>query len=112
MSAGFFTQESEIVAPCFEGAADVLNEELLERAESSQWRPIRELWRGKISDYGNATAGLNLALCRILAFWCHGDADRVDRLFRRSGLMRDKWDRRAGESPHGTRTIRAVLPRA
>ncbi len=33
-----------------------------------------------------------MALCCLLAFWTGGDAQRVDRLFRQSGLMRDKWD--------------------
>lgn len=32
-------------------------------------------------------------LCRMLAFWTGGDAGRIDRLFRRSALMRDKWFR-------------------
>lgn len=33
-------------------------------------------------------------LCSILAFWCQGNADRIDQLFRRSRLYRRKWDRR------------------
>ena len=33
------------------------------------------------------------ALCRILAFWTNNDAARVDSLFRRSALMREKWER-------------------
>jgi putative DNA primase/helicase len=31
-------------------------------------------------------------LSNHLAFWTGRDADRMDRLFRRSGLMRPKWD--------------------
>ncbi|MGH9771342.1 MAG: hypothetical protein ACRD4Q_06555 [Candidatus Acidiferrales bacterium] len=50
-----------------------------------------------------------MALCGILAFWCGGDADRIDRLFRRSGLIRNKWNRRTGNSAYGARTIRAAL---
>lgn len=30
-------------------------------------------------------------LCRMLAFWTDCNAARIDRLFRRSALMRDKW---------------------
>jgi hypothetical protein len=29
----------------------------------------------------------------MLAFWCGGDTEQMDRLFRKSGLMRDKWER-------------------
>ncbi len=32
----------------------------------------------------------DLALCNFLAFWTGGDAARIDRLFRRSGLYRPK----------------------
>jgi putative DNA primase/helicase len=28
-----------------------------------------------------------------LAFWTGGDPDRIDRLFRSSGLYREKWER-------------------
>lgn len=35
------------------------------------------------------------ALCNLLAFWCGGDDERMDRLFRDSGLYRsDKWERK------------------
>ncbi|WP_425494407.1 hypothetical protein [Natronoglomus mannanivorans] len=33
-----------------------------------------------------------MALCCLLAFWTGGDATREDRLFRQSGLIREKWD--------------------
>ena len=36
----------------------------------------------------------DLALCSMLAFWTGRDASAIDRLFRQSGLMRDKWDER------------------
>ncbi|MFQ7644172.1 hypothetical protein, partial [Ruthenibacterium lactatiformans] len=35
----------------------------------------------------------DIALCNALAWWTNCDAARVDRLFRQSGLMREKWDR-------------------
>lgn len=34
------------------------------------------------------------ALCQHLAFWTGRDCERMDRLFRRSGLYRDKWENR------------------
>jgi putative DNA primase/helicase len=36
----------------------------------------------------------DLALCCSLSFWTNGDATSIDRLFRRSALMRPKWDER------------------
>jgi len=34
-----------------------------------------------------------MGLCFYLAFWTGGDPDRMDRLFRDSGLMRGKWNK-------------------
>ena len=36
-----------------------------------------------------------------LAFYCRGDMGQMDRLFRASGLMRDKWDRGLAGSTYG-----------
>jgi primase-polymerase (primpol)-like protein len=86
------------------------DEQLIERAKSARnGDRFRRLWAGNASDYGNDHSRADLALCRILAFWCGGDYERVDRLFRRSGLMREKWDRRTGESVYGALTVRTAI---
>ncbi len=51
----------------------------------------------------------DLALCGILAFYARGDANRVDRLFRASRLMRPKWDEKRGNSTYGLRTIEKAV---
>jgi len=70
---------------------------------------FRRLWTGDASDYGNDHSRADLALCWTLMFWCGGDTERIDRLFRRSGLMRDKWDRQTGDTSYGHRTVRAAI---
>lgn len=50
------------------------------------------LWAGDISGYDSHSEA-DLALCSMLAFWTNRDAAQIDRLFRRSGLIRDKWER-------------------
>jgi hypothetical protein len=35
-----------------------------------------------------------MGLCFFLGFWTGGDPERMDQLFRDSGLYREKWDRR------------------
>lgn len=48
-------------------------------------------------------------LCLRLMYWCHEDSAQVDRLFRGSALMRDKWDRPYSDgSTYGSRTIEAA----
>lgn len=60
--------------------------------DSKQGIKFRDLWNGDIPA-GKSHSEADLALCSIFAFWCGGDMDQIDRLFRQSGLMRDKWER-------------------
>jgi putative DNA primase/helicase len=50
------------------------------------------LWKGNTAGYPSHSEA-DAALCSLLAFWTGGDRARIDRLFRESGLYRDKWDR-------------------
>lgn len=52
----------------------------------------RRLWGGDISGYPSASEA-DCALCEALAFFTGGDVGRIDRLFRQSGLYREKWKR-------------------
>lgn len=47
----------------------------------------------------------DLALCSYLAFWTGRNATQIDRIFRNSGLMRDKWDKKRGQDTYGSITI-------
>ena len=68
------------------------------------------LWQGNTSSYSSVSEA-DLALCCSLAWWTGGDFDRVDRLFRQSGLMREKWDvRHSGDGrTYGAMTIDKAL---
>ena len=73
---------------------------------------LRDMWDRNIDalakSYPTATPGeefgaseADIALCNHLAWWTGRDCVRMDRLFRRSGLMRPKWDRKG----YSTETI-------
>jgi hypothetical protein len=51
------------------------------------------LWLGQWEGEYPSQSEADMALCMKLAFWTDRDAARTDALFRRSGLMRDKWNR-------------------
>ena len=53
---------------------------------------FRRLWDGDINGYKSQSEA-DAALVATLAFWCSGDKAQMDRLFRHSALMRDKWER-------------------
>lgn len=79
--------------------------EIIRRAsEAKNGEKFRKLWRGDTSDYRSPSEA-DLALCGMLAFWCNGDAARIDRLFRQSRLFREKWER----EDYRTRTIAEAL---
>lgn len=65
---------------------------------------FQRLYSGDISDFGSHSEA-DLALCSLLAFWCNRDAVQIDRIFRTSGLMRDKWNERHGSDTYGQMTI-------
>ena len=86
----------DVVAPArpARGLVRLEDHELLEKAfEASNGPKLRALWEGDTSAYGSPSEA-ELALCSMLAFWTGPDPDRVDWLFRQSGLVREKWEQR------------------
>jgi hypothetical protein len=71
---------------------------------------VRGLWNGNWSLYPSQSEG-DMALCHHLAFWCGRDEARMDRLFRQSGLMREKWDAGRGGGTYGEETIAQACAR-
>lgn len=66
--------------------------EVLARAFAAKNGPkLMALYRGDRSGYKSDSQS-DQALVSMLAYWTR-DPDQLDRLFRGSGLMRDKWDR-------------------
>ena len=51
----------------------------------------------------------DLSVCRRLAFFCRGDMAQMDRIFRESELMRDKWDRPLSGSTYGRVTMQNAI---
>jgi putative DNA primase/helicase len=85
---------------------------LLARAQRARnGAKFAALWRGDPAGYASRSEA-DLALCNLLSFWTGGDAPRVDRLFRASGLMRTKWDMLRGATTYGARTIAVALGRS
>jgi len=83
---------------------------LLDKAsKASNGSAFASLYLGDTSGHGGDASSADMALCGLLAFWTGGDAVAVDRLFRQSGLMRDKWDTRRGETTYGAATVATAV---
>jgi len=82
------------------------DEELLAKARNAaNGEKFRALWNGDTAGYPSHSEA-DLALCTLLAFWTGGDAERIERLFNRSGLVRAKWRDRPD---YRERTIRTAI---
>lgn len=65
---------------------------LQEMARSKNGAAIMALYNGDTSAYGNDASRADMALCNELAWFTYHNSQQVDRLFRQSGMYRDKWD--------------------
>lgn len=64
---------------------------------------------GNLSDYDDDHSKADFALVRKLYYWLNGDPLLIDKAFRSSKLMRDKWDEMRGSESYGHLTIRKVM---
>ncbi|MFC4407253.1 phage NrS-1 polymerase family protein [Haloarchaeobius iranensis] len=88
-------------------ATSLSDAELVEKAMDAQnGAKFERLWNGSTRGYESQSEA-DMALCCLLAFWTGNDESRMDRLFRDSGLYREKWDEvhYADGSTYGEQTI-------
>ncbi len=85
------------------------DESVIEKASNaSNSTKFNKLWKGDFSDYPSHSEA-DAALSSILAFYCGGDAEQIDRIFRESGLYRPKWDEHRGSDTYGNITIKNTV---
>jgi primase-polymerase (primpol)-like protein len=75
---------------------------------SKHGEKFNALWAGKWQGLYDSESQADLGLCNIFAFWTR-DAAQMNRLFRRSGLMDKKWDRKLKGSTCGAVTIAKAI---
>ena len=100
--ARLFPNGSGAAAPQSIPSSNTLTDDALIAKAIAASAKFAKLWAGDITDYRSHSEA-DLALCSLLAFWTNRDKT-TDGLFRRSGLMRPKWD-----EPRGSSTIGADL---
>lgn len=82
---------------------------LIEKAKKAKGgEKFTRLWDGNKQDYDSHSEA-DEALCCFLAFWTAGDRQRIDKLYRQSGLMREKWDEQRGDRTYGELTVETAL---
>jgi putative DNA primase/helicase len=93
------------------GESYLSDEQVIAKASAAQnSEKFRKLWDGDITGYKSHSEA-DAALVATLAFWCSGDRAQMDRLFRQSGLMREKWDSLRGAGTYGNLSIEKAVAR-
>lgn len=86
------------------------DEKVLEIAKKSKnGAKFADLYAGNWQNYYKSQSEADIALCNALAFYTNRDDSQMDRLFRGSGLMRDKWDIVHGIHTYGENTITKAI---
>lgn len=103
-------QKAALPMPTGRGTnADMSVDAILRRMfDSKHGQKLQDLYNGSWERYGigdGSQSSADQAFCNTLAFWCRCDAALMDAIFRRSGLYRQKWDKRRGAKTYGQITI-------
>lgn len=103
-------QKAALTMPAGRGTnADMSVDAILRRMfDSKHGQKLQDLYNGSWERYGigdGSQSSADQAFCNTLAFWCRCDAALMNAIFRRSGLYRQKWDKRRGAKTYGQITI-------
>lgn len=89
---------------------DLRDDDIIEAAMNSKSGMLfSDLFSGNWQNHYGSQSEADMAFCSMLAFWFGCDTQRMDAVFRRSGLMRDKWDRRQSGSTYGALTMQKAV---
>ncbi len=117
----FMQRTAAVLTPAIvpEGGSILTDAQVMKIAAAAEnGDKFMQLYLGEWEEYFAADANAHtdrshseadLALCHTLAFYCRGDMEQMDRLFRKSGLMRDKWDRPQSGSTYGRLTMKKAI---
>jgi len=90
--------------------AETLNLTIESRLRMALKNEKTKRWfEGDISEHGFDDSRADMALLRNLAFFCDGNRDILDAMFRQSKLMRPKWDDLRGTDTYGNNTMGKIL---
>lgn len=102
--------EKPQVAPRVIQKLDMDDNEIVDKARNCRTGSLFQLlYSGNWQGVYNSQSEADLALCNHLAFWTQKDAAQMDRIFRTSGLYRDKWDSKRGAYTYGETTIQKAI---
>lgn len=89
---------------------DVPIEKLIELAKKSKnGLRFQCFMDGKWEQFYKSQSEADLAFCNDLAYWTACDPDKMDAIYRKSAMMRSKWDSKRENSTYGWETIKKAI---
>ena len=106
----FMKRKMQVSNRTVEPCSYLTDEQVIEHASRSEsGDKFKALMEGRWEEGYDSQSDADMALVSILSFWCGNAEEQIDRIFRTSGLMRDKWDRQTGDRTYGQITIRNAV---
>lgn len=100
-------QPLNMVNPNLERDSYLSDESVLEKGMNAvNGEKFKKLWNADTAGYSSHSEA-DAALCSMLTFYCNGNMEQVDRLFRQSALYRDPTS--GGPPPTTTRAAQNLL---
>ncbi|MCB8817374.1 phage/plasmid primase, P4 family [Desulfosporosinus shakirovi] len=91
---------------------DLTDEEIIEKAKRANRGDIFDmLFSGNWQGYYKSWSEAEISFANMLAFWTAKDSERMDRIYRQSGLKRAKWDEKRASSTYGQGVINDAIAR-
>lgn len=104
-----YTERPEVL-PRIVHQLDLSDNEIVDKARNCKTGGVFQLlYSGAWEGLHQSQSEADLALCNHLAFWTQRNDAQIDRIFRSSGLFRDKWDKRRGGLTYGQKTVQKAV---
>ena len=106
----FMKRKSQVSNSHIEPCSYLSDEQVLEHARASaNGERFMDYYNGDWRKYFDNQSDADMGFVSMLCFWCGCDEEQIDRIFRSSGMMRPKWDRRQAGTTYGAITIRNAI---
>ena len=106
----FMKRSTRVSAKTIEASSYLDDDGVIAHALASEsGDKFKALYEGNWEEGYDSQSDADMAFVSMLCFWCGNVEEQIDRIFRSSGLMRDKWDRKTGDATYGQITIRNAV---
>lgn len=106
----FMKRKTQVVNTAIEPHSYLSDEAVIDHATKAEnGERFLDYYHGDWQKYFDNQSDADMGFLSMLAFWCGCDEEQMDRIFRSSGMMRPKWDRKQAGTTYGAITIRNVI---